>query len=86
MGNISKSIEKWFHAYTFKIQDQFDEGWVEGLVVIPEEPNFFSEPYSSVWIKILGTILYLVQVRTNLCNFECRAKYCFFLKKTYCLT
>ena len=62
MSNISTSIEKWFYAYSFKIQDQFDEEWVEGFVVIPEEPNFFVDPYSSMWKKILGTILYLVQV------------------------
>ena len=70
MANISISIEKWFYSYSFKIQDQFDEEWVEGLVVIPEEPNFFVDPYSSDWTKILGTILYLVQVSTYLCNFN----------------
>ena len=62
MANISKSVEKLFFAYSFKILDQFDEEWVEGFVVTPEEPNFFADPYSSVWTKILGTVLYLVQV------------------------
>ena len=59
MSNISKAIEKWFHAYTFKIQDQFDEGWLERLVVIQEAPNSIScsGKYQPVLFLIWGQIL-----------------------------
>ena len=48
------------YGFTFTIY--FEEKWQKGILILNNEPNFFNEPFSSIWIKVAALLLYLTSL------------------------